>query len=127
MLKLAATKPQHAVYSSTGARSKARLIRHCSSTADTHRKGVLRLLHTTSCLKDIPVPRRPVWQGGEQLVYEAMRQRAWERPWRVSRSLSDTEIQGLRHSIAVGMPVTRHPLRRSGAEALPHPAPTLGT
>jgi len=24
------------------------------------------------------------------------------------------------------MPVTRHPLRRSGREALPHPAPTLG-
>ena len=29
-------------------------------------------------------------------------------------------------SIAVGMPVTRHPLHRSGREALPHPAPTLG-
>ena len=28
--------------------------------------------------------------------------------------------------IAVGMPVTRHPLHRSGREALPHPAPTLG-
>jgi len=24
------------------------------------------------------------------------------------------------------MPVTRHPLRRSGREVLPHPAPTLG-
>src|SRR4029434_62911 len=24
------------------------------------------------------------------------------------------------------MPVTRHPLHRSGREALPHPAPTLG-
>ena len=29
-------------------------------------------------------------------------------------------------NIAVGMPVTRHPLHRSGREALPHPAPTLG-
>jgi hypothetical protein len=32
----------------------------------------------------------------------------------------------LKLSIAVGMPVTRHPLHRSGREALPHPAPTLG-
>ena len=32
------------------------------------------------------------------------------------------------HTVAstVGMPVTRHPLHRSGREALPHPAPTLG-
>jgi len=30
------------------------------------------------------------------------------------------------HYIAVGMPVTRHPLHRSGREALPHPAPTSG-
>jgi hypothetical protein len=28
--------------------------------------------------------------------------------------------------IAVGMPVPRHPLRRSGREARPHPVPTLG-
>jgi hypothetical protein len=32
----------------------------------------------------------------------------------------------VRRCIAVGMPVTRHPLRRSGREALPHPAPTSG-
>jgi hypothetical protein len=31
-----------------------------------------------------------------------------------------------RRCIAVGMPVTRHSLHRSGREALPHPAPTWG-
>jgi hypothetical protein len=35
-------------------------------------------------------------------------------------------VRVTRRSIAVGMPVTRHPLHRSGREALPHPAPTLG-
>src|SRR4029453_15561409 len=32
----------------------------------------------------------------------------------------------VRRSIAVGIPVTRYPLHRSGREGLPHPAPTLG-
>jgi hypothetical protein len=35
-------------------------------------------------------------------------------------------VRVVRRCIAVGMPVTRHPLRRSGREALPHPAPTSG-
>src|SRR5262245_38808539 len=34
--------------------------------------------------------------------------------------------QQLRQFIAVGMPVTRHPLHRSGREALPHPASPSG-
>ena len=33
---------------------------------------------------------------------------------------------GCASSITVGMPVTQHPLHRSGREVLPHPAPTLG-
>jgi hypothetical protein len=34
--------------------------------------------------------------------------------------------EGMVNFIAVGIPVTRYPLHRSGREVLPHPAPTLG-
>ena len=42
------------------------------------------------------------------------------------RTIRGTD-QRTKVDIAVGMPVTRHPLHRSGREELPHPAPTLGT
>src|SRR4029453_6541521 len=99
--------------------------RHTCSQPDAAQRIGATLLPQVS-----PVAWTPIHRFGSDACTKAPEVRnstaimqAWaQAPFRTT-SRSHLQIIPF---IAVGMPVTRHPLHRSGREALPHPAPTLG-